>query len=131
MTTKKVIGKLHLWLGLTSGLVVFVVAITGCLYTFQAEIQELTQPYRRIERKERPLLSPSELQQIAIKELPGKKLHSAAYEKGDRAAVVSFYDFEPLHYYLVYIDPYDGRVLKVNNMSHDFFYQVLQGHRRP
>jgi uncharacterized iron-regulated membrane protein len=128
MTAKKVIGKLHLWLGLTSGLVVFVVAITGCLYAFQAEIQELTQPYRHIERKDRPLLSPSELKEIATKELPGKKVHSALYEQGNRSAVVSFYDFDPLYYYLVYIDPFNGTVLKVKNMSHDFFYQVLQGH---
>ena len=128
MTLKKAIGKIHLWLGLTSGLVVFIVAITGCLYAFQSEIQELVQPYRHVEGKETPLLLPSELKEIAARELPGKKLHSALYEQGDRAAVVSFYDFDPLYYYLVFIDPYDGRVLKVKNMSYDFFYQVLQGH---
>lgn len=128
MTIKKLIGKIHLWLGLTSGLVVFVVSVTGCLYAFQAEVQELTQPYRHIVKKDKPLLPPSQLEQIAIKELPGKKLHSALYEEGDKAAVVSFYDFDPLYYFLIYIDPYDGRVLKVKNMSHDFFYQVLQGH---
>jgi uncharacterized iron-regulated membrane protein len=129
VTIRKAIGKIHLWLGLTSGLVVFVIAITGCLYAFQAELQEFTQPFRHVEKKDRPLLPPSKLEEIAIKELPGKKIHSALYEKGgDRAAVVSFYDFDPLYYYLVYINPYDGRVLKVKNMSHDFFYQVLQGH---
>jgi uncharacterized iron-regulated membrane protein len=128
VTIKKAIGKIHLWLGLTSGLVVFIVSVTGCLYAFQSELQELTQPYRHVERREQPLLPPSELEKIAVKELPGKKLHSALYEKGDRAAIVSFYDFDPLYYYLVYVDPYDGRVLKVKNMSHDFFYQVLQGH---
>ena len=128
MTIKKAFGKVHLWLGLTSGLVVFIVAITGCLYAFQADIQELTQPYRHVERKEKPILAPSELKEIACKELPGKKYHSAVYERGDRSVVVSFYDFDPLYYYLVYIDPYDGRVLRVKNMSYDFFYQVLQGH---
>jgi uncharacterized iron-regulated membrane protein len=129
VTIKKAIGKVHLWLGLTSGLVVFVISITGCLYAFQSELQELTQPFRRVDKKDLPLLPPSELEAIAIKELPGKKIHSAAYEKGgDRAVVVSFYDFDPLYYYLVYINPYDGRVLKVKNMTNDFFYQVLQGH---
>jgi len=129
VTIKKAIVKIHLWLGLTSGLVVFIVSITGCLYAFQAELQELTQPFRRVDKQDLPLLPPSELEAIAINELPGKKIHSAIYEKGgDRAAVVSFYDFDPLYYYLVYINPYDGRVLKVKNMSHDFFYQVLQGH---
>ena len=49
MTFKKIIGTLHLWLGLFSGLVVFVVAVTGCIYVFQKEIQDLTQPYRFVE----------------------------------------------------------------------------------
>lgn len=133
MTIKKTIGKIHLWLGLTSGLVVFVVAVTGCLYAFQAELQELTQPFRHVESRNLPTLPPSELEKIALNELPGKKLHSALYQKAGDAAVVSFYDYDlveltPLYYYLVYIDPYDGRVLKVKNMSRDFFYQVLQGH---
>jgi uncharacterized iron-regulated membrane protein len=39
MTLKKVIGYTHLWIGLSSGLIVFiVVAITGCVYVFSDEI---------------------------------------------------------------------------------------------
>jgi uncharacterized iron-regulated membrane protein len=38
---KKVIGVLHLWLGLASGLVVFVVAITGAIWVFEPEIKGL------------------------------------------------------------------------------------------
>jgi len=121
-------GKIHLWLGLTSGLVVFVVSITGCLYAFQAEIQELTQPFRRVQIRNEEVLPPTQLQAIASQQLPGKKIHAAVYEHGDRAAVVSFYDFDPSYYYLVYVNPYDGEVLKVKNMYSDFFYLVLQGH---
>src|SRR5580698_6674658 len=40
-TTKYWIGQLHLWLGLTSGLVVLVVSLTGCLFTFQEEISNV------------------------------------------------------------------------------------------
>lgn len=39
MTAKKLFGYLHLWLGLASGLVVLVVALTGALYVFQDEIE--------------------------------------------------------------------------------------------
>lgn len=42
MNLKKTIRKLHLWLGLASGLVVFIVAITGCLYVFEEEITNYT-----------------------------------------------------------------------------------------
>jgi len=125
---KEKIGTLHLWLGLSSGLVVFIVSITGCLYAFQVEIQELTQSYRHVESRTAPFLPPSELRKIAEAQVPGKKIHGVQYEGNSRAAFVSFYDFDPLYYYLVYINPYSGEVLKTKNMSHDFFYQVLQGH---
>ena len=59
MTAKKVIGKLHLWLGLASGLIVFIVALTGCLYAFQAEIQDATQPHRFVQAQNKPVLAPS------------------------------------------------------------------------
>ena len=35
---KKAIGKLHLWLGLSTGLIVFIISITGAIYVFQEEI---------------------------------------------------------------------------------------------
>ncbi|MEM0941449.1 MAG: PepSY-associated TM helix domain-containing protein [Bacteroidota bacterium] len=38
MNLKKLIRKVHLWLGLTSGLVVFVLGTTGCLWVFQEEL---------------------------------------------------------------------------------------------
>lgn len=122
------VGRIHLWLGFSSGVVIFIVAITGCLYAFQSEIQELTQPYRHVKKQEGTFLPPSELRAIAEKELPGKKIHAVQYEGKERAALVLFYSFEPLYYYNVYINPYTGEVLKVKNMYRDFFYLVLMGH---
>ena len=58
MNLKKAIGLLHLWLGLASGLIVFVVAITGCLYAFKTEIEDLTQSYRYVAVQEKPVLPP-------------------------------------------------------------------------
>src|ERR1700740_2985300 len=37
---KKIIRRIHLWLGLASGLVVFVVSLSGCIYVFQQQIFE-------------------------------------------------------------------------------------------
>lgn len=128
MSVKKVIGKVHLWLGFTSGLVVFIVSVTGCIYAFQVEIQELTQLYRHVERKEGAFLPPSRLRAIAEQELPGKKIHAVQYEGRERAALVIFYSFDPLYYYNVYVNPYTGEVLKVKDMYRDFFYLVLMGH---
>ena len=64
---RKIIGWLHLWLGLTSGLVVFIIAVTGCLYAFQDEIQNAIQPYRFTVAQDKPVLPPSQLKAIAEK----------------------------------------------------------------
>ena len=128
MTLKKAVGKLHLWLGLTSGLVVFVVAVTGCLYAFKTEIEDLTQPYRFVAKQPKPVLPPSQLRAVGNRILPGKSLHSVTYPADGRAALLTFYHYEPTYYYVAFVDPYTGNVLKVKDMSWDFFYQVLQGH---
>jgi uncharacterized iron-regulated membrane protein len=128
LTTKKIIGKIHLWLGLSSGLLVFIIAVTGCIYAFQSEIQHLTQPYRFVEYEEKPVLPPSKLQSIAEKELPGKKVHAVLFAKPGKAAQVIFYDFDPEYYYFVYLNPYSGEVLKVKDENADFFRMVLMGH---
>jgi uncharacterized iron-regulated membrane protein len=128
MRYKKSIGKIHLWLGLSSGLLVFIIAITGCLYAFQAEIQEMTQPYRFVEHQQRPVLPPSKLKAIAENELPGKKIHAVLYAKPGKAAEVIFYNLDPEYYYLVYLNPFTGEVLKVKNAQEGFFPFILDGH---
>lgn len=128
MSFKKIIGKIHLWLGFSSGLLVFVIAITGCIYAFQAEIQDLTQPFRFAERQSKELLPPSRLKAIAESALPEKHIHAVLYSGNDRAAQVIFFNFDPSYYYIAYLDPYSAEVLKVKDMDADFFRFVLDGH---
>lgn len=128
MSIRKVIGRVHLWLGLASGPVVFIVAITGCIYAFQKEIQDWTQPFRFVERQPAPFLPPSVLQAAAEKELPDRHIHAVQYLGPERAAQVIFYSPDPEYYYLVYVNPYTAEVLKVKDMSRDFFAIVLDGH---
>lgn len=128
MKIKKTFGKIHRWLGLASGLVVFVVSITGCIYAFQEEIQDLTQSFRYCEASNAACLPPSALQAVAERELPGKLLHSVKYNEPGRAAEAIFYAADPAYYYIVWLNPYDGSVLKVENMDENFFRWVLMGH---
>lgn len=127
MTFKKTIAQLHLWLGLTSGLVVIIVAITGCIYAFQHEIQELTQSYRFVEPQEKPFLPPFEIREIADAELPGKHIHGISYEGKDRAVKAIYFSYKA-YYDFVYINPYTGEVLKVKDEYADFFRIILDGH---
>jgi len=126
-TFRKLTGKLHLILGLASGIIVCILGITGCILAFEREIEDATRPYKYTEEWQLPYLPPSRLQEIAVQALPGKKLHSISYEQG-KSAVASFYNGDPEYYYLVYIHPYSGKVLKVKDMSRDFFRIVIGIH---
>ena len=126
---RKLILKLHLVLGLGTGIIVFILAVTGCIYAFEREIQDAVQEYRYVGPQETAMLSPSQIQVIAQRELPGKVMHSVLYARDkSRAAVVTFYHADPEYYYLVYINQYTGAVQQVKNMDEDFFRFILNGH---
>ncbi|HEU4789894.1 MAG TPA: PepSY-associated TM helix domain-containing protein [Flavobacterium sp.] len=125
---KKLIGKIHLWLGLSSGIIVFIIAITGCLYAFQEEIQNITEEYRFVEKQNKPFLPPSQLEEIAKKELPGKALHAIKYNGTEKSTEAIFFHYEPTYYYIVYLNPYSGKVIETANMDEGFFRFILDGH---
>ncbi|HTF17922.1 MAG TPA: PepSY-associated TM helix domain-containing protein [Chryseolinea sp.] len=122
------IGKAHLWLGLSSGLLIFVIAITGCLYAFQAEITDAIEPHRFVEAQNRPVLLPSVMKKIGEEALPGKHMHAILYPTPGRAAQVIYYNDDPLYYYVVYLNPYTGKVIKVSDENATFFRFILDGH---
>jgi len=126
---KKWIGQLHLYLGLASGIVVFMVAITGCILAFEQEIKSFTQPYMFVEPPvNAKVLPPSVLQASAEKMLPGKKANGVLYGLPNRNAEVGFYNANPEYYYVVYVDPYTAEAKHVWNEDGDFFHFILHGH---
>jgi len=130
---KKSIRKIHLWLGLTSGIIIFIVAITGCFYAFQEEIQNITEEYRFVKKQNIPFLLPSKLETIAQNELPNKSLHAIHYKGREKSAEAIFFHYDEKiednnYYEIVHINPYTGEVLKVNDMYSGFFRWILDGH---
>lgn len=127
LTVKKIIGRLHLWLGLSSGLLVFFLGITGCLLAFELEIRSVTEPFRNVTVEEgKAYLPPSQLKAIAEKYLDSKKAWGIEYPGRGKATLASYYD--ETHYEIVFLNPYTGQVLKHKNMTKDFFRIVLDGH---
>ena len=128
MQVKKIFGKIHLWLGLLTGLVVFVVGITGAIYCFAPEIQNFTQTYSNVEERNQPFLPPSTIKQIAEKKLPGKNIVRIYYGAKDQTVIVWFSKKEAYDQ-SVFINPYSGEVLKVRDNGKDFISVVLKIHR--
>lgn len=127
-TLKKAILKIHLWLGLSSGILVFIIAITGCLYAFQEEIQDYTEEYRFVTKQEKPFLFPTQLEEIARKQIPNKVLHAIKYNGLEKSAEAIFFHYEPSYHFIVYLNPYTGEVLEKTNMEEGFFNFILDGH---
>ena len=127
MTFKKISGKLHLWLGLASGVIVCFLGITGCLLVFEKEIENLTLPEQFITAENKPYIAPSILKENAEKSLSNnRKIISVEYEGRDKAALAYYYNAD--EYFLVFLNPYNGEVLRVKNMNRDFFRIVINGH---
>ena len=126
MTLKKGIRKIHLWLGLASGIVVVFLGITGCILAFEIEIRQLTEPYHDVPVSGKSFLPPSQLKAIAEKHLVSGKALGIEYPGKDKAVIAAYYDEE--RYELVFIDPYNGSVLRHKNMNKDFFRFILDGH---
>lgn len=130
MTFKKAIGKLHLWLGLSSGLVVFIVSLTGAIFTFQDEIRDLTEPWRKVEMTATaPVLLPSRLQSAALAQHPGvaKATTWVTYFGPGRSATVFFTDpaGAPTQ---VYLNPHTGQILHEHDLRRHFFSIVQAIH---
>lgn len=123
---KKTIKALHLWLGMISGIVVLIVSITGCIFVFQREIRDLTEPYQFVTPQSKSFLSPNQLKTIAASQLTGKKITAIEYFSPNRAVIATSHIKK--EFYQIYLNPYTGEVLRVRDMNHDFLRTIIRGH---
>ncbi|MBW3466978.1 PepSY-associated TM helix domain-containing protein [Arthrospiribacter ruber] len=137
---KPLIKKLHLWLGLASGLVVVILGITGCIYVFEEELKQLVyqQRYTAGHSGQAPLpledllpiaqeaLGKDKLiSSVKIPAKPGKSYHFSTYKTNP----TGWNYFNTSEYYLTaYVNPYSGEILMVENTRLEFFRIVLWIH---
>ena len=140
MTFKKIISKVHLYLGLVSGLIVFILGITGCIYVFIDEIEPLVYADRlfteETQADKRPL---SQLLESAQHELTENRLITGIRLNPAQNRSVKFFSsketsdngiwyWSGLDYYSAYVNPYTSNVIKVENTNFEFFNVVVWLH---
>ncbi|WP_342328949.1 PepSY-associated TM helix domain-containing protein [Pedobacter sp. FW305-3-2-15-E-R2A2] len=121
---------LHLWLGLVTGIIMVIVCITGCLYVFIDEIKSVLNPETNISRQDKPVLTPSQLADVAAKIYPDKKVSYATYQQG-KVITVGLGEGRRGNITLM-VNPYTGELIKKEIKEKgetDFFRFVLNGHR--
>ncbi len=124
---RQVSSYIHLWLGLVSGLIVFVIAITGCVFVFQDELKDIFYDWRHVTPQEQPFAAPSLLLKNVKKAYPASTASMVVYQTGDRPAAIGVeIDHIP---HEVYLNPYNGKIIHVQNMNTEFFMVVEHLHR--
>jgi uncharacterized iron-regulated membrane protein len=138
---KKTAALIHLWLGLISGVVITIVAFTGCIYVFEEELfnffhQDIV--YTKAAGKPLPLYI---LEEKAQKALPVDEKFNRVEVKSDQYAYVFsaskankkaksiFYLGQVAYSKDVYIDQFSGKVLGVIDLKHEFFSIVRLIHQ--
>lgn len=134
LSFRRISYLLHLWLGLISGLIIFIVAITGCIYVFQQELRDMFYPQQSVEAQTGDFLSPVQLREKAQQYLLSKEgegeiaIYGVSYGNRKKAASVS-YDDKNNGYSLLLLNPYTGKYIDTFIYKNDFFGIVLSGHR--
>lgn len=135
---RRLVGWLHLWLGLGSGLVIFIVCLTGALYTFQKEVNDTLEPWRFVEAQEASFASPSQLLDTALVYMPNHQPTGLTYEGKTGAAAVGFHhqDNGSPNFTAVFMNPYTGKFITKRSIlkedgekGFDFFSFVREGHQ--
>jgi uncharacterized iron-regulated membrane protein len=120
---KKVTLFCHRWLGFISGLVVFIVSITGCLFCFQDEIQDAMYSYRTVQNTGKPYVQPSQLIAEVKKAYP-KASPDFIYYYGDERPAGVLANQGKDGYEYVFLNPYTGKITHHEKPQTNFFIIV-------
>ena len=140
-TFKQWVGKAHLWLGLSSGLIVLMLGITGCIYVFSVEIthwlrsdalyvnevKDTRLPVTQLwEQTQKTIGTGKTITSAKVPSDPEKSILFTCYKAGNQDAFFYFSTID--QYYNIYTDPYTGKVLGIYDEELDFFNIIKMLH---
>jgi uncharacterized iron-regulated membrane protein len=121
---KKAIRQVHLWLGLGTGLIVFIISITGLLYVFEEEIRDFSdREYLHVSSSNAPFIGLDSIIRNFEKVAPKEKLTAIKITENEPGATVQLSSKGKKVYYF---DPYNGSL--VNQRYSDWLNTVLEIH---
>ena len=133
LTVKSALAQVHLWLGLASGLIVFIVALTGSVLVFEHELEPLIESgFQTVsvpdDQKRVPI---DQLVNAATQEFGNKKVSRIIVEpRPNRTVVVELRQSKkPKDILAVALNPYTGKVVDSRQEEDAFFSVVLRLHR--
>jgi uncharacterized iron-regulated membrane protein len=124
-TFKQIIRQLHLILGLTSGLVVFIVALTGSIYVFEQEGREIFQhDFYHVPITGNVRLPFTQMADSIKARFPKEKITSIRFKDDKDAAII----FNSKKDKAISFNPYTAKIIDIQNINRDFFSVVEEIH---
>lgn len=132
-TFKKIASQLHLWLGVSSGLVVFIVALTGSILVFEEELEPVIYPEFHVVEvpKGQSLLPIDNLRATVANAYPKQRIARIEIEPhADRTIIFGLVKGKKEKNVLsVAVNPYTAEITDTRRENESFFHIVLQLHR--
>lgn len=125
---RRFIKKVHLWLAIPTGLIIFVICITGAILSFENEILEAYYPERYF------------IKETHSDKIPLDQLILKVNQQLDNNSVASIkVTSDPNRTYIAsltkgfrisaFIDPYTGEVKGIYEFRESFFFKIMSLHR--
>jgi uncharacterized iron-regulated membrane protein len=131
-TFKSITNWLHLWLGLTSGIILIIVALTGSLLAFEAELEPVFFKHYHVVDPVGQRLSLDSIVTLAQNAYDGQKASRIIVHAETNRSVevrVGTKGENNKGVKLLYINPYNGQILYKGVYNKKFFQQVRSLHR--
>ncbi len=126
MRIKKVIAQIHLWIGLILGLLFFVIALSGAIYTWSPEISSILY-HKKVHPQDRPFVPVSTLKAVLEDEFPEGDFITALYQ--GRSYAIQVLLFAPGTYYKASMNPYTGKLIHLQDMNKGWLNLLKALHR--
>ncbi|WP_373399524.1 PepSY-associated TM helix domain-containing protein [Algoriphagus halophilus] len=126
MTLRKLIVKIHLYFGLLTGLLFFIIALSGAIYTWQPEFSRIAF-HQKVHHENKPFISITDIKNTLERNFPEGDFRTALYRDPESAIEVLIY--VPGTYFHAYINPYSGELIHLQDMNKGWISTLKNLHR--
>ncbi|MBB6327362.1 putative iron-regulated membrane protein [Algoriphagus iocasae] len=126
MTFRKFIASIHLYLGLITGFLFFIIALSGAIYTWQPEFSRIAF-HQEVKPEDQPFISISDIKNTLQKNFPEGDFRTALYR--DPASAIEVLIYVPGTYYHAYLNPYSAELIHLQDMNQGWISKLKNLHR--
>ena len=126
MTLRKLFGKIHLILGLGTGILFFVIALSGALYSWEPELSHIIY-HQQVKEEDKPYITISDIKNTLQKSFPEGDFRTALYR--DKGSTIEVLLYIPGTYYHAQLNPYTAELIHLQDMKKGWLNNLKNLHR--